>query len=268
MKNLAKAVKVVLTSLVVTATGCKQAPAEDLSSFEPENIYRRAVENPARFAGDAKRDGARLPAHVLRFAGVKPGMVVIDVLGGGGWYTELLSHIVGAEGKVYLQNNSLFLRFSGEELQKRLANGRLANVVRLDSEFADMKLPKADFIVLGLSYHDIYVPRENPVDQADRDQFFAQLDAALQPEGKILVIDHAAAKGTGKASAAKLHRIEESFAQRDFEAAGYEQIATSNVLRRTDDDYTLDVWSAKVMRKTDRFIHLYQKKPAPEQKPD
>ena len=43
--------------------------------------------------------------EILAFAGIGPGMVVADLMAGQGWYSEVLSRVVGPEGRVYLQNN-------------------------------------------------------------------------------------------------------------------------------------------------------------------
>jgi len=223
-------------------------------------IQEQAIYQPYRYAEDKSQDKNRKPLDILNFSAVEPGHIVIDLLGGGGYYAELFNYIVGAEGKVFLQNNSLFLRFSTDELEKRLKNGRLKNVVRLDSEFADMKLPdNADLIFMGLSYHDIYVPREDPVITANRDEFFEQILAALRPGGSLLIIDHAAVPGSGKDTTAKLHRIDEEWAKNDIESAGFVFEGRLDVLRNPDDSRQLDIWKKEVFRKTDRFVHLYRK---------
>lgn len=224
------------------------------------SIQEQALHQPDRFSGDKASDLGRRPLKILELSGVQPGMKVIDLLGGGGYYTELFNYIVGKEGKVYIQNNSLFLRFSREELDKRLKNDRLKNVIRIDSEFADMKLPKnADLMFIGLSYHDIYVKRDDPVIMTTHKEFFPQIFAAIKPGGKLLIIDHAAEFGTGNSLSTKLHRIDELWAIKDIESAGFKLIKTSHVLRNPDDDYSLDIWKKQVFHKTDRFVHLYEK---------
>ncbi len=245
--------KILFLALVMFTVGC----SKDLEGL---SIEEQAIYQPDRYADDKGRDKSRKPLEVLKFSGVKPGDTVIDLLGGGGYYSELFNYIVGDEGKVYLQNNSLFLRFSTEELEQRLANGRLKSVVRLDSEFADMQLPaNVDLIFIGLSYHDIYVPRKDPVITAKRDEFFNQIWGALKPGGALLIIDHAAEPGTGKDTTAKLHRIDEEWAKQDIESVGFRFEKELDVLRNPNDNYQLDIWKKGIMRKTDRFIHLYRK---------
>lgn len=244
--------KLLISSLFLSAS-CSQ----DLSEM---SIQERSLHQSDRYSTDKKSDIKRKPLQILEFSGVSEGMQVIDLLGGGGYYTELFDYIVGNTGKVYLQNNSLFLRFSQEEIQKRLKNNRLSNTIRLDSEFADMKLPtNTDLIFIGLSYHDIYVPREDPVITADRDEFFTQVLAALKPGGNLLIIDHNAKPGSGKSTTKKLHRIEEQWAIKDIESAGFTFIKSSDILKNPKDDYSKDIWSKAVIYKTDKFIHLYQK---------
>lgn len=253
MISLLCRMKIVFLAVMMSVMGCSK-------DIEGMSVEAQSIHHANRYADDDARDKARKPLDVLRFAGVKQGQVVIDLLGGGGYYSELFNYIVGEQGKVYLQNNSLFLRFSQEELETRLDEGRLKNVVRLDSEFADMQLPgNVDLIFIGLSYHDIYVPREDPVMTANREAFFAQVVAALKPGGALLIIDHAAEPGTGIDTTAKLHRIDEDWARQDIESAGFKFEAALDVLRNPDDNYQLDIWKKGVMRKTDRFIHLYRK---------
>ncbi len=251
--SILRRMKILFLALVMFTVGC----SKDLEGL---SIEEQAIYQPDRYADDKGRDKSRKPLEVLKFSGVKPGDTVIDLLGGGGYYSELFNYIVGDEGKVYLQNNSLFLRFSTEELEQRLASGRLKNVVRIDSEFADMQLPtNVDLIFIGLSYHDIYVPRKDPVITAKRDEFFNQIWDALKPGGALLIIDHAAEPGTGKETTAKLHRIDEEWAKQDIESAGFRFEKELDVLRNPNDNYQLDIWKKGIMRKTDRFIHLYRK---------
>lgn len=248
----------ILCSLALLV-GCGEKPPV---SEESANIYQKATYyNPARPAEDRKSDAQRRPDEIMAFAAVAPGMKVIDLMGGDGWYTELLSAVVGETGHVYLANSPLFLNFTGEQLAARLANDRLKNVTRVDGEWNAMNLPAdVDLIWLSLAYHDIYVKRpKDPSFEADRDSFFQQINTALKPGGLMLVIDHAAQKGTGKEAAQTLHRIDEDFAREDIESAGFILVSKLDILRNPNDDYSKDIWNKDVIHKTDKFIYLFQK---------
>lgn len=248
-----------ILSVLAVLIGCSdKSPVAEHEA----NRYQTAVYfNPQRPQEDRRDDAQRKPADILAFAGVEPGMKVIDLLGGSGWYTELLAAVVGEEGQVYLVNTPLFLHFTQTEMEARLADNRLQNVTRVDGEWTQMNLPEdADLIWLSLAYHDIYVTRPNdPSFEADRDSFFQQIKAALKPGGHILVIDHAATPGTGKEAAQTLHRIDENFARADFESEGFVFVKSLDILRNPADDYEQSIWAKGIMNKTDKFIYLFQK---------
>src|SRR5277367_3283826 len=84
-----------------SATPAEQGPVADAQI--PPYILA-AVNSPDRPAADKALDAGRKPAQILTFFGVKPGMRVADISAMGGWTTELLSLVVGPNGKVYSQN--------------------------------------------------------------------------------------------------------------------------------------------------------------------
>jgi predicted methyltransferase len=234
-------------------------------SFAPAAIgsdaIERAIAQEGRTDADRARDVTSKPAEVLEFFGVEPGMVVVDLFGGGGYYTELVSHVVGDEGKVYHHTPEVYLRFIGEELEARKAGDRLKNVVWLLAESDDFGLPEgeADMVLMVMTYHDLYfTPPRRPA--MDKERYWAQIRAALTPGGTLAVVDHVAVEGTGETAAQTLHRIDKDFAKKDIEAAGFVFEAESDVLRNPDDDHTLLVFDPKIRRKTDRFVYRFTKK--------
>ena len=257
-RGLCRSVTLLLGGLsVLTLSGCS---VNDGDSDSASDAYVSAINSDARSRDDKRTDNRRASVDVLRFTGVKAGDTVVDLLGGEGFYSELLAHVVGSDGVVYLQNTSLFLNFSGKGLEARLKNGRLSNVIRLDSDFADLQLPEdVDVIFIGLAYHDIYVPREDPVLMTSRDEFFPQIWDSLRPGGHLVIVDHAARPGSGTDDTASLHRIGEQYAIEDFERAGFELVDELDVLRNAKDDYSKDIWDKSVYRKTDRFILRFRK---------
>ncbi len=61
-----------------------------------------AVANPARADANRLRDAHRHPAETLAFFGLKPGMTVIEISPGGGYYAEILSPYLKAGGGKYI----------------------------------------------------------------------------------------------------------------------------------------------------------------------
>ena len=251
-----------MRSLIVFATLALLASPPALAADTPAHIAA-AIAAPERSDKDRERDARDRPAEVMAFAGIQPGMVIADVFGGGGYWTELLARAVGAEGKVSLVNNAPYLEFAREDLKTRFVDDRLPNVTRRTIETCDMKLGKAgyDLILIVMSYHDLYYQDElggwPPIDGGG---FLEQLHAALKPGGALLIIDHAATAGSGNTAAQDLHRIEEAFAKQDIESHGFQLEKTWDGYRHSADDLSKLVFDPEVRGKTDRFTHLYRRK--------
>lgn len=226
-----------------------------------QDRYDAAVAHPGRPAADLKRDRIDHPAEVLRLAGIKPGMRIADVLAGDGYYSELLSYIVGPGGKVLMLNNREFDNWS-DGLAARLADNRLPNVEHVTTDLHHLALLKSslDAVLLVKVYHDLYwVDNEGHWPAIDVGTVLTQLAEALKPGGVLLLVDHSAKAGTGSASASALHRIDEAFAIKDFEAHGFKVAAKSDLLRKTEDSRDQITYKGPMLGKTDRFVVLFRK---------
>jgi predicted methyltransferase len=230
------------------------------------DAYDAAVANPARPASDVKRDALDHPAEVLRLAGIKPGMRVADLLAADGYYSELLSYVVGPQGKVLMINNSSFDRWSDKGWQKRIAANRLPNVEHQTLDLANMKLGEGtlDAVLLIKVYHDLYWVDKDTSNwpKIDVPKVLDQVAKALKPGGVLLLVDHSAKAGTGSTAASPLHRIEESFAKKDFESHGFKLVSHSDALRRPDDKRDLLSYEGPAFGKTDRFVLVFKKPPS------
>jgi predicted methyltransferase len=226
--------------------------------------YDAAVAHGGRSAADVKRDALDRPAEILRLTGVAPGMRVADVLAGDGYYSELLSYLVGPKGRVLSINNAAFDAFSDGDRQKRLDGDRLRNVEHRTVDLNDMHLPRGtlDALLLIKVYHDLYWVETDGKFKwpaIDTNAVLSQLAAALKPGGVLLVVDHSAKPGHGAADASALHRIEEAYAVKDFEAHGLKLTAKSDLLRRSDDARDQITFTGPMVGKTDRFILVFHK---------
>ena len=221
------------------------------SHASPDSLAA-ALAKPSRSEADRSRDAGRKPADVIRFLGIEPGMSVIDVIAVSGYYTEVLSLAVGPAGTVYSQNSPDVLQYRDGEIDRaltaRLADNRLANVVRLNREMSDTGLEphSVDAAVTALNFHDIYND-----DPATASAWLAAIRGLLKPGGVFGVIDHI---GNSEAGNATLHRIEERLVIDAVEAVGFRVEATSDVLRNSDDDRTKGVFDPSVRGHTDRFV--------------
>jgi predicted methyltransferase len=225
-------------------------------------VYADAVAADSRLPGDYERDAGRKPATVLEFFGIEPGDTVLDLFSGGGYYTELLAHVVGPDGHVIAQSNKAYLNFVGDEFKERYANDRLPNVDILMAENNELELAAGslDAIMLVLSYHDIYhVDVESGWEKIDRDKLLAELYKGLKPGGVFGVVDHVATSGAPPETGDTLHRIDPARVIRDVEAAGFELDGQSDALRNPADDHSKIVFDPAVRGQTDRFILRFRK---------
>ena len=74
-----------------------------------EQAIESAVNGDKRPVADLMKDNNRKPKEILSFFNVTPETVVLDVLAGSGYYSELLSAVVGPKGKVIIHNFMLCL---------------------------------------------------------------------------------------------------------------------------------------------------------------
>jgi predicted methyltransferase len=225
--------------------------------------YSDAVAHPGRPAADAQRDQIDHPAEVLRLSGIGPPMVVADFLAADGYYSELLSYLVGPKGHVYLLNNEAYDKWSENQWRGRVE--RLPNVVHETVSVEHLGLPprSLDAILLIKVYHDLYWhPDEGPWPKdIDPDAVLTEIARVVKPGGVLLLVDHSAKSGTGSADAGTLHRIDEQYARRDFEKHGFELVGTSDVLRRPDDPRELISYKGEMVGKTDRFVLVFRRQP-------
>jgi len=246
------------------------------------DIYDAAVQHAGRSADDLKRDQSEHPAELLRLTGIKSGMRVADVMAGGGYYSELLSYLVGPSGHVLLLNNTAYDHWSEGGWEKRLAgnrstaegipgsaNGatrgnRLPNVEHRTVDLQHLDLPdhSLDALLLIKVYHDFYWIDTDPKavwPKMDAAVVLDQLTRVLKPGGVVLLEDHSAKAGTGSADAGTLHRIDEAYTVRDFEKRGFKLIGRSDLLRRPQDERTLVSYTPPGLGKTDRFVLVFRK---------
>ncbi len=118
-----------------------------------------ALADASRPADQREKDAARKPGELLAFAGVKPGQKVADFVMGGGYWTRILSPLVGAKGKVYAYQPAEFIKFRAAyaEEQKAAVAG-LGNTVAISDSLAAFSFPEQlDTIVTVQNYHDLFL---------------------------------------------------------------------------------------------------------------
>lgn len=226
-----------------------------------------ALASPERIEADRLQDPLRRPDLVLRFFEIRPGMAVLDLFSGGGYYTEIVSRVVGDQGKVLAHNNQAYLAFAKDSLAGRYNGKRLANVETVIVEADALELPAATFdaALASLTWHDFYyLDEENGWPAIDEQTMVHKLCAALKPGAVLGVIDHVAAAGSEPTeSAQSLHRIDPQRIKDDLVGDCFVFEGEISALRNPADDHTRPVFAESIRGRTDRVVYKFRRSSAP-----
>ena len=209
--------------------------------------YRAILTSADRPDADKKLDEVRKPHEVMAFYGVKKGDKVADLFSARGYYTAVLSQIVGADGVVYAANP-----VARPELHERVKQPNLKNVRVIDGPFDKLALPQdgsLDFVFIHLDYHEL------PPDI--RGAMNRRVFGALKRGGTYGVVDHSAKDGAGDSDAKTFHRIEKNLVIKEVTGAGFRLEKEGSMLSRADD--TRDFSVTKIRDRSDRFVLKFEK---------
>lgn len=243
-----KVIKLILLCVLFT---------QSATSFSAEQGYDFV--KGQRSSQDLLRDSGSKGPEIVNLVNLKSNMTVLDILGGGGYYSEIINEKLGKNGKVFLHNNQAYMPYVEKELNARLEGNRLENVVRWDRETDNLEFKKQSFDVIFfvLGYHDMYHTTEGWT--INKDDLLKQLSDSLKKGGKLLVIDHSAIEGTGTEYSQEMHRIDVKYVKKEVKSKGFKLVKQSNILSNPKDDRMSSPFSKEMRRKTDRFVLLFEK---------
>ena len=255
---------------VLVCAACEQeandqhVPAADVESAvkaAPQSAAALAVAHPDRPSADLLDDDKRKPIEVLEFSQIKAGDTVIEMEAGQGYYTELISRIVGETGVVHMQNPRAFDSFLGDAVAVRLQENRLPNVsiLKTNFDFLPMRAGTTDVVTWFLGPHDLYFTPATGESLGNDKRAYKGIFNVLRSGGSFVVLDHAAAPGSSKATGGSTHRIDPEIVKALALEAGFVLDAESDQLRNANDDYGKGVTDPSVRRNTDRFLIRFVK---------
>ncbi len=202
----------------------------------------RAPENVAR-------DVYRHPKETLMFFDLQPGMKVLEILPGRGWYTEILAPLMKDSGELtvasfgethpteYLRNIHI------EFVEMMHANPELygkVKIVDFDNKGYLSAIPD-NSLDMVLTFRNTH----NWIRFGGVEDIFPAFYRVLKPGATLGVVQHRAMPGSdGKASAEKGY-VPEKYMIKLAEDAGFELVKKSEINANPNDtkDYPEGVWS-------------------------
>ncbi|WP_213981646.1 class I SAM-dependent methyltransferase [Sphingomonas sp. dw_22] len=202
-------------------------------------------------------------SDLIRFATVAQGSTVIDVYPGNGDWTRVFSDAVGRQGHVYSFVPAEVAHFKNDPVGLTRALAQEAGRENVDAVSADLlalaeATPFVDVVWMHLFYHDLHTPLIQ-AKGATADAFNRAVHATLKSSGRYVIVDHAAAAGSGTSDAPSLHRIDPARVVEEVQAAGFVLDAQSDMLANAEDAHAIKVFDPTIKGETDRFAYRFIK---------
>jgi predicted methyltransferase len=202
-------------------------------------------------------------SELIRFSRVGAGFTVIDVYPGDGDWTRLFSDVVGPEGRVYSFVPAEVAHFKNDpvgRMQTLAKEPGRENVEAVSANLVALHgvVGLADVLWLHLFYHDLHTDLIQ-AKGATAGAFNRVVYELLKPGGSYVIVDHAAAAGTGTDDTRSLHRIDPASARAEVEAAGFVLDKESTMLANKGDTHSIKVFDPSIKGETDRFAYRFVK---------
>ena len=261
-------IRILAIALLLSLTGSfAHAGDTELTTEQLDSVasLERWANGDHRSDAHRARNQYRHPVATLLFFGLKPDMTVVELLPGGGWYTEILAPFVRDRGAFYAagfdQDTDVdyYRRGNKAYAAKLAARPDLYDHVQVTELAPPEKLAiapegTADMVLTFRSLHG----------WMSRGQAEAVMKAAyraLKPGGVLGLVQHRGNPDTAQDPAAKSGYVNEDYAIELAEGAGFKLVAKSEVNANPNDDadHPEGVWTLPPsLRLGDKDREAYQ----------
>jgi predicted methyltransferase len=153
---------------------------------ETDKALAAAIAAPERDAANSVRDRWRHPAQSLTFWGLKPGMTVVDVAPGGGYWSEILAPYTQQTNGRYFAAMAKAGDLLPGKFSDKARYGDIAYTVFSNSSGPMAPAGKTDLVLAARNIHDwMWTP--GMAEKSMRDFY-----AVLKPGGILAVEEHRA----------------------------------------------------------------------------
>jgi predicted methyltransferase len=196
------------------------------------------IAGPQRSEANKARDQYRHPLQTLTFFGIKPGMTVVEIWPGNGWYTEILAPFLKERGKLY---EAVGMGVGAKAFEEKLKADPavygevIVTVLQPPAETAIAPAGTADMILTFRNVHD-RLPRGNTAD------YFKAFYRALKPGGTLGITDHRANPSQPQDPNAKNGYVRQDYMIELAKRAGFKLAGTSEINANPKDPQNQPVW--------------------------
>jgi len=209
---------------------------------------QQALVGEHRSEANKMRDVFRDPAETLAFFDVAPDMTVVEILPGGGWYTEVLAPYVKGEGKLYAAGFDPAASGWAGKAAKRFTD-KLAAIPKVYDETivtvlnppAKTEIAPAGSADRVLTFRNVH----NWMAAGSEKAVFSAMFRALKSGGILGVVEH-----RGDARVPQDPKSGSGYVNQDYvialaEAAGFKFVASSEINANAHDtkNYPKGVWA-------------------------
>ncbi len=204
-----------------------------------------AVASPVRSPQNVARDVYRHPKESLSFWGLKPGMAILEIWPGAGYWTEILAPYAKATNGSYRAALSSASQQLPAKFSQTSVYGPIATTVFDENSPPLAKPGSVSFVLLARNLHD-WMGTPGEPEKAMRDFY-----AALKPGGILAVEQHRADPRPMKPGATDGYMSTASVVKL-AEGAGFKLAATSEINANPKDtkDHPFGVWTLPPTRRS------------------
>jgi predicted methyltransferase len=225
----------------------------------PDPRLVAAVASDLRSPANKARDVWRHPVESLTFWGLKPGMTVIEVGGGSGWWAEIIGPYLKGTGGRYISTGPDLTNPNASDAAKKAVADFMGKYGSNPAVYGDVSMvgfgKTSGPLAPAGSVDLVLVPREihNWAVDGWPDKAYADVAAALKRGGLMGVEDHRAPEGADPMK--RDGYISEGWVIEHAKAAGLTLAARSEINANPKDtkDHPFGVWTLPPSRRSSPF---------------